>query len=182
MTVMRFCYGALTVMLLMLCRYAWSTGDGSDSDRNGLALLGTAVAVSGAGFFVAALVTPSAAGRLGTMRWMTLCAASATVLTPALVLPFAPAPVMVAAFLLGLATQGAKISTDTVVQSSVADRFRGRVFSLYDVLFNAAFVGAAGVAALMLPPDGRSAPLVLTVAGLYAITTLVLARVSGRRT
>jgi MFS family permease len=27
MTLMRFCYGALTVMVLMLCRYAWSTDE-----------------------------------------------------------------------------------------------------------------------------------------------------------
>ena len=63
---------------------------------------------------------------------------------------------LVAAFVLGLITQGAKIATDTIVQSSVDDGFRGRIFSVYDVLFNVAFVGAAAVAALMLPPDGRS--------------------------
>ncbi len=48
------------------------------------------------------------------------------------------------------------------------DDYRGRVFSLYDMLFNVAFVGAAGVASLMLPPDGRSAALVLAVTALYA--------------
>lgn len=164
MTLMRFCYGALTVMVLMLCRYAWS-----HSEEDGLALLGVALAVSGAGFFVAAVVTPSAVGRLGPFGWMVTCAASAAVLEPALGLPFSPAPMLVAAFILGLITQGAKISTDTVVQTSVDDAYRGRIFSLYDVLFNVAFVGAAGVAALMLPPDGRSAPLVLGVAVLYAV-------------
>jgi MFS family permease len=180
MTAMRFCYGAQTVMVLMLCRYAWNAGTDSGDAQDGLALLGVAVAASGAGFFVAATVTPSVAGHLGPLRWMTLCAACATVLAPALVLPFAPAPVMVAAFVLGLVTQGAKISTDTVVQSSTEDRFRGRVFSLYDVLFNVAFVGAAGVAALMLPPDGRSPTLVLTVAALYGITAAALIRISSQ--
>ncbi|CAM5669224.1 hypothetical protein SCALM49S_00963 [Streptomyces californicus] len=51
---------------------------------------------------------------------------------------------VIAAFVLGVVTQGSKIATDTVVQTSVDDSFRGRVFSLYDVLFNVAFVGAAG--------------------------------------
>ena len=83
---------------------------------------------------------------------------------------------LVAAFVLGLTTQGAKIATDTVVQSAVDDGFRGRVFSLYDVLFNVAFVGAAAVAALMLPPDGRSVPLVITVAVIYAAVAAVMAR------
>ncbi|MFC9427359.1 MFS transporter [Streptomyces sp. NPDC056987] len=171
MTVMRFCYGSLTVMVLMLCRYAWT-----DRESDGLALLGLALGISGAGFFAAALVTPWTVGRLGAPGWMALCAAAAAVLEPALGLPFAPVPLMIAAFLLGLITQGAKIATDTVVQTTVDDAFRGRVFSLYDVLFNVAFVGAAAVAALMLPPDGRSAPLVVMVALLYAAVATGLIR------
>ncbi|ANS66480.1 hypothetical protein SLINC_4256 [Streptomyces lincolnensis] len=162
MSLMRFCYGALLVMLLMLCRYAL-TSDAED----GLALLGLALGISGAGFFAAAVVTPWAAGRLGPGRWIVVCAATAAVLEPALGLPFATAPMLAAAFVLGLTTQGAKIATDTIVQSSVEDGFRGRIFSVYDVLFNVAFVGAAAVAALMLPPDGRSVPLVITVALIY---------------
>ncbi|ATL29063.1 MFS transporter [Streptomyces formicae] len=173
MTVMRFCYGALTVMVLMLCRYAWSS-----TESDGLALLGLAVGISGAGFFVAALVTPWAVGRLGAGGWIIACAGAAAVLEPALGLPFAPVPLLVAAFFLGLTTQGAKIATDTVVQSSVDDGFRGRIFSVYDVLFNVAFVGAAAVAALLLPPDGRSVPLVVGVAVLYAAITAAMARFS----
>ncbi|MFF3765967.1 MFS transporter [Streptomyces sp. NPDC001922] len=172
MTLMRFCYGALTVMVLMLCRYAWS-----DTDSKGLALLGLALVASGVGFFAAAVVTPWAVERLesadwlgqdGPLRWVIVCAGLAAVLEPALGLPFAPTPMLVAAGVLGLITQGAKIATDTVVQSTVDDAFRGRIFSLYDVFFNVAFVGAAGVAALMLPPDGQSSTLVIAVALLYA--------------
>ncbi|MFJ4712894.1 MFS transporter [Streptomyces sp. NPDC088785] len=171
MTAMRFCYGALLVMVLMLCRYAWSS-----TDAQGLALLGTAVGISGAGFFVAAVITPAAARRFGPAGWMALCAVVAAVLELALGLPFDPVPTMVAAFVLGLTTQGAKIATDTVVQSSVDDGFRGRIFSVYDVLFNASFVGAAGVAALMLPQDGRSVPLVVLVAAVYAAVALTMRR------
>ncbi|MEV8291868.1 MFS transporter [Streptomyces sp. WAC05458] len=171
MTLMRFCYGALLVMLLMLCRYALT----SDTD-DGLALLGLALGVSGAGFFAAAVITPWAAGRLGPGRWMAVCAGIATVLVPALGLPFATAPLLVAAFVLGLTTQGAKIATDTVVQSSVDDAFRGRIFSVYDVLFNVAFVGAAGVAALMLPPDGRSVTLIVTVTVIYGAVAAAMTR------
>ncbi|MFI2618942.1 MFS transporter [Streptomyces sp. NPDC018584] len=171
MTVLRFCYGALTVMVLMLCRYAWTS-----TESEGLALLGLAVGISGAGFFVAALVTPSAAGRLGPGGWIAACAATAAVLEPALGLTFAPVPLLIAAFVLGLTTQGAKIATDTVVQSSVDDGFRGRIFSLYDVLFNVAFVGAAAVAALLLPADGRSVPLVVMVALLYAAIAATMTR------
>ncbi|GGX92257.1 MFS transporter [Streptomyces hiroshimensis] len=176
MTLMRFCYGALTVTVLMLCRHAWTS-----SESKGMALLGLAVAVSGAGFFAAAVITPWAVSRLGRLGWMVACATVAAVLEPALGLPFERVPMLIAAFVLGLTTQGAKIATDTVVQSSVDDAFRGRVFSLYDVLFNVAFVGAAGVAALMLPPDGRSALLVSAVAALYAVVAVTLAGFRNRQ-
>ncbi|MGY6023860.1 MFS transporter [Streptomyces spinosirectus] len=171
MTLMRFCYGALLVTLLMLCRYSFTS-----STDAGLRLLGTALGTSAAGFFAAAVVTPWAAGRLGPGRWIAVCAGAAAILEPALGLPFTVGPMLVATFVLGLTTQGAKIATDTIVQSSVEDGFRGRIFSVYDVLFNVAFVGAAAVAALMLPPDGRSVPLVVTVAFLYGAVAAAMAR------
>ncbi|MEV8532275.1 MFS transporter [Streptomyces sp. NPDC051211] len=175
MALMRFCYGALTVMLLMLCRYAWS-----ERESDGLALLGLAVGVSAAGFFAAAAVTPWMVGRLGTRGWITACAGCSAVLVPALGLFFAPGPMLAAAFVLGLATQGAKIATDTEVQSRIDDGFRGRVFSVYDVLFNVAFVSAAAAAALILPADGKSGTLIVCVAVVYASIAVGLAR-HGRR-
>ncbi|MFF1484907.1 MFS transporter [Streptomyces sp. NPDC058319] len=175
MALMRFCYGALTVMVLMLCRYGLSA-----HTDDGLRLLGLALGASGAGFFAAALVTPWASGRLGPLRWIAVCAGSAAVLEPALGLLFATGPLLVAAFVLGLVTQGAKIATDTVVQSCVEDGFRGRIFSVYDVLFNVAFVGAAAVAALMLPPDGRSSVLVTTIAVIYGAVAATMARFEHR--
>ncbi|MEJ8649340.1 MFS transporter [Streptomyces sp. MS1.AVA.3] len=171
MTVIRFCYGALTVMVLMLCRYLWSA-----TESEGLALLGITVGVSGAGFFAAAVVTPWAVGRLTAFGWIACCAAIGAVLLPSLGLFFTPGPMLAAAFVLGLGTQGTKISTDTIVQSSVDDAFRGRIFAIYDVLFNVAFVGAAAVAALMLPPDGRSATLLGVVTVLYAVIVTAVIR------
>ncbi|MFF9480466.1 MFS transporter [Streptomyces sp. NPDC014733] len=171
MTLIRFCYGALTVMVLMLCRYAWAA-----TESEGLALLGVAVLVSGAGFFTAAVVTPWAVARFGTFGWIACCAAMGAVLVPALGLFFTPGPMLAAAFVLGLGTQGTKISTDTVVQSTVDDAFRGRIFAIYDVLFNIAFVGAAAVAALVLPPDGRSGVLLLMVTVIYACVAATVVR------
>ncbi|MFH8404602.1 MFS transporter [Streptomyces sp. NPDC018019] len=175
MTALRFCYGALTVMVLMLCRYAWS-----ESESDGLALLGVAVGVSGAGFFAAAVITPSVVARFTPLVWMAYCAGAAALLAPALGLTFAYVPLLIAAFVIGLCTQAAKISTDTVVQSSVDDAFRGRVFAVYDMLFNVAYVGAAAVAAVMLPPDGRSGVLVIAVALFYATTAVSLLRLVRR--
>lgn len=175
MSLMRFCYGALTVMLLMLCRYEFSS-----TPDDGLALLGLALGISGAGFFAAAAITPWAAVRLGSGRWIVVCAAVAALLEPTLGLPFATAPMLAAAFVLGLTTQGAKIATDTIVQSSVDDGFRGRIFSVYDVLFNIAYVSAAAVAALMLPPDGRSVTLVVVIAVIYGAVAVTMGRFEHR--
>ncbi|WP_329134124.1 MFS transporter [Streptomyces sp. NBC_01476] len=173
MTAMRFCYGALTVTLLMLCRYAWS--DPADSDA-GLALLGLAVGISAAGFFVAAIVTPWATVPFGTAGWIAGCSAASAVLLPLLALSFTTAPMMVAAFALGVTTQGAKIATDTVVQTRTDDAYRGRIFSLYDVAFNVAFVGAAAVSALVLPADGRSSGLIIALTLIYAAVAVSLRR------
>jgi hypothetical protein len=118
--------------------------------------------------------------RLGAFGWIACCAAMGAVLVPALGLFFAPGPMLAAAFVLGLGTQGTKISTDTVVQSTVDDAFRGRIFAVYDVLFNVAFVGAAGVSALMLPPDGRSSVLVVTVSVIYGAVAMAMTRFEQR--
>ena len=54
----------------------------------------------------------------------------------------------VGVFALAFVAQGVKICVDTVVQRTIDDNFRGRVFTVYDTLFNVAFVAAAVVTAL----------------------------------
>ncbi|WP_197085174.1 MFS transporter [Saccharothrix sp. ST-888] len=176
-TVSRFCYGILVVTVLMLSRYSFN--DPTDSAA-GMATLGKAVAVSALGFFLAAVISPWCTRRLGLAGWLTTCTASAAVFVPALGLWFTIGPSMAAALLLGVVIQGTKICADTLVQESVEDEFRGRVFALYDVLFNAAFVAAAGVTALVLPLDGRSVAVVIGVALVYALTAVGYARAARR--
>ena len=69
---------------------------------------------------------------------------------------------------------------DAILQSAVDDAFRGRVFSFYDVVYNAAFVAAATLAALVLPPDGYSPPVLLAMSALYALAALGYGRLSAR--
>ncbi|GAA2134542.1 MFS transporter [Kitasatospora kazusensis] len=176
-TASRFCYGVLVVVVLMLSRYTFN--DPADSAA-GLATLGKAVAVSALGFFLAAVISPWCTRRLGVSGWLTACSALAAVFVPALGLLFAVGPSMLTALLLGVVTQGTKICADTLVQESVEDEFRGRVFALYDVLFNIAFVAAAAVAALVLPLNGRSVPVVLGVAVVYALTAVLYGRAARR--
>jgi len=79
---------------------------------------------------------------------------------------------MVAGFWVGFAGQAAKICVDTLLQESVEDDFRGRVFSFYDTLFNVTFVAAAVVAAFLLPVSGKSYVMLAVVSAGYALTAL----------
>ena len=59
--------------------------------------------------------------------------------------------VLVLSFVVGLTFAWKKISVDTMVQSSLPDAYRGRVFSVYDVVYNLARVVAAALAIPMIP-------------------------------
>jgi hypothetical protein len=58
------------------------------------------------------------------------------------------------------------------VQGEVDDATRGRVFALYDAVFNVCYVLAVAIAALLGPPDGRAPWLVAATAGVYVVGLL----------
>ncbi len=165
----RFAYGVSTIATILLCRNYFA--DPADVDA-GLALLAAVFAASGAGFAVAAFVTPVAARRLGAGGWITACFAAAA-LAELVFVVFLTVPLMLlGAFVLGVAAQGAKICVDAIVQREIDDPFRGRVFSFYDVVFNAAFVAAAALAVLVVPDDGFSRVLYAGIAVVYLATSV----------
>jgi hypothetical protein len=104
--------------------------------------------------------------------------ATATQLATAVLLSL-PA-VLAAAFVLGLTGQIVKLCTDAAVQGEVRDEVLGRVFALYDIVFNVGYVVAVAVAALLSPPDGR-APLLLASAALLYVLGLVTHDLQLRR-
>jgi len=86
---------------------------------------------------------------------------------------------LVVGFALGVVAQGVKICVDTIVQQYVDDAYLGRVFSLYDMLFNVALVAGAAAGAPFMPLNGKSYALVTVVAFGYlaaAATFAVLNR------
>ena len=105
--------------------------------------------------------------------WIVLCLVLAAASQLLLATTPSRAVVLTAALLLGLAAQGAKIAVDTIVQRDTDDIYRGRAFALYDVLYNAAFVGAAALGALTLPDTGYSQGLFLVLAVGYGVGALV---------
>ncbi|HEX6843828.1 MAG TPA: MFS transporter, partial [Actinomycetota bacterium] len=69
--------------------------------------------------------------------------------------------ILFASFVVGLSFAWKKIPTDTLVQESLPDGYRGRVFAVYDVLYNAARLLAAGLAIPMVPALGTRGSVVL---------------------
>jgi MFS family permease len=171
----RFFFGVSTVSMILLYRN-YFYGPGQEDDA--FTALSGAVLVSGAGFVSAAVLTPVVTQRIAQRTWVValLLGAAVTQLFPGAL--YTQPALLLAAFCLGLSSQGIKIVVDTLVQTNVDDEFRGRVFSLYDVIFNVAFVGAAGVAALVLPDNGRSYAVLGATALGYALTGLWYSRVT----
>ena len=165
----RLLFGMATIGTLLLYRnYFHDHG----MLRAGLVGLGQAFAASAAGYVLAAFVTPAATDRIGKPRWIVLVFSGAAVAQVAFGLPFAMAPLLAGAAVVGFVTQSAKICVDTIVQEEIDDDFRGRVFSFYDMLFNLTFVVAAVVAAFVLPKDGKSYAVLIAIGAGYALTAL----------
>ncbi len=163
----RFLYGLATVATILLYRNYFHDANDTDAALAGLAL---AVLASGLGFLAAAVLTPLASVRMSLQRWMVVLLVVAAVVEIVPAALFTQWAIVVAAFVLGISAQGVKISVDTLVQAGVDDAFRGRVFSVYDVVFNVVFVAAAAVGAFVIPPDGKSYAVLICVSLGYAAT------------
>jgi MFS family permease len=174
----RLCYGVLTLMTLLLYRNTFDSRGGLFP--GGLVGLGEVVAASAIGTLLAAAATPWVVRRIGKPRWITLLLTGGGVVQLALGLPFVPPTIVLAGFLLGFVAQAVKICVDTTLQESVDDDFRGRVFSVYDTLFNVAFVAALLVAAFVLPSSGISYPVLVAVSAGYLVSAVAYARIARR--
>ncbi|MEV4255610.1 MFS transporter, partial [Spirillospora sp. NPDC049652] len=163
----RFLYGVVLMQTLLLCRGHF-TGDAEDGLRVAAVMLG----VSGAGYFAAALVTPAVVRRISKQAWIALLLASGGLCVLVFGLPFTEVAWAAASFALGVSSQGVKLCVDTILQETVEDAYRGRVFALYDMLFNAAFAASAALAASWLPVSGVSSGTVAGVAALYLLGAL----------
>jgi MFS family permease len=174
----RLCSGVLTLMTLLLYRNTFT--DGGTFFPGGLVGLGEVVAASALGTLLAAAVTPSVVRRIGKPRWITVLLVGGGLAQVALGLPFVPPTVVLAGFVLGFVSQGVKICVDTTIQESVDDDFRGRVFSVYDTLFNVTFVVALLVGAFVLPVSGVSYGMLFAVGGGYLLAAAGYAGITRR--
>ncbi|WP_066583330.1 MFS transporter [Cellulomonas timonensis] len=169
MAASRFLYGVAFIASILISRNLLA--DPSDAAA-GLAVFSLVLTASAVGFVLAAVLTPVLTPRIGPHTWIVLCLLLAAATQTVLAVTVARVPLLLCAAALGLAAQGAKIAVDTIVQRDTADEYRGRAFALYDVMYNAAFVGAAALAAVSLPDTGWSRPVFVALAVGYAAAAL----------
>ena len=164
---------ALTLMALLLERKSFN--DPADPDA-GLAGFGMALAIAGIGIGLGAIISPYGVIKFGRHRWMRLL--MFLCIPPLLIYAagISEISMIASAFLVGLCGQGIKVTNDALVQSKITDEYRGRVFAFYDVAVNAGIVTGAIGAALILPDNGVTAFLPITVALFYLFAATVLMR------
>jgi hypothetical protein len=171
-------YGILLVQALLLYRnLLYPAGNGDAAIRHVTAL----VATSALGFGLAAVLTPLGTKRMSTDAWITMWLAIGAVATAALGPTFSEAPFLVMGFVMGLSAQCVKICVDTTVQREVDDAYMGRVFSLYDMLYNVTYVIGPAIAVPFLPDTGKSYPVVIGIAVGYLAAAVIYATLTIRR-
>jgi len=164
---------ALTLIALLLERNTFH--DPADNEA-GLAGLSFTLSIAACGFVVGAVIAPYGVRRVGRHRWMRFTMVASTLGPLFIVFTRTPLTLSFAAFLTALFGQSLKVTNDALVQSKIDDIYRGRVFSVYDVVVNGAIVSGAVIAALMLPNTGDTFLVPLIVAILYVTAGLRLLR------
>jgi MFS family permease len=178
----RFLYGYLTLAVLLLYSRYFGHGN-ADQTTHSLWSLAQVVIAGAAGAGIAALITPAASRHFGPRNWITILLAGISISIVALGLPFVATLLLVAAALMNVASQSMKIIVDATLQHECEDDYRGRIFSLNDTVFNGVMVLGLFLAALTLPPDGRSAVALICIAiGYAAIAVWFSGALRRRRT
>lgn len=173
----RIVFGIDTLIMVLVLR---AEENGSDL-LAGFSGFGVAVACTAAGMLLAAVLAPILIPRLGRPRTVTVGLIAAAIVQFAFVTTVSAGPLLVAAFLLGLAGQTIKLTGDAAMQIDIDDARRGQVFALQDTVFNIAFLGAIVVAAFVIDPDGRTPELAVAGGVVYLIGLVAVLAVRRRR-
>jgi apolipoprotein N-acyltransferase len=136
---------------------------------------GLALAVTGVAAFAGTVVAPWVAS-----RWRAEAVLPLTFLPPAAAAIWAGyhptlTGLLCAVAVTAIAFQILKVLTDALVGRASPDRLRGRIFAVYDVLYNVAFV-LAGLVMAPLWTAGTERRLAWWIGGLYALAWLGLRR------
>lgn len=162
----RAAFGTSLLITVLLLRFRFTD---VGPFRAGMPGLGEVAVAGGVGLLIAGLLTARLVGRFGRRKAVCGALALAAAAQAGLGLPMVLPTIIVAAFLLTAAGQVIKLCVDSAAQQDVGDETRGRVFALYDTLFNITQVVAVSVAAAVVPKDGHAPWLVLVATALYLV-------------
>ena len=166
----RASFGISLLLTVMLMRYSFESWGPIEA---GLPGLGVVLGAGGLGIFLAGLTTARLVTGLGRKRTVFIALSAAAVTQFGLGLPMILPTTLLAAFLIAYTGQVVKLCVDAAVQRDIGDETRGRVFALYDMLFNITQAIAVAIAATVIPPTGESVPLII------AATVVYLAGIAG---
>jgi MFS family permease len=164
MTYDQFLFGLVSVLSVVVFKQEF---------QEGVASYGRIIAAGGAGVIAGMLTVGWFETRLAKSRIVAVAFAAgglACLLAAPSVNSFT---ILALSFALGLSYPWRKIPIDTIVQETTPDRFRGRVFSLYDLAFSTARVLAA-VLAVALVPRLTTGGMLAVVGVAYLVWTPVL--------
>lgn len=173
--------GGLTALVLVALLLERNTFHLSSKPEAGLSGLAIALSIAGVGITLGALVAPSGVARVGRHAWMRCMMAGSAVSPLFLALSISPTSLYIAAFLTSFFGQSLKVTNDALVQATIEDIYRGRVFAVYDVVVNGAIVSGAILAALALPLSGRSLIVPASISLAYLVSFLTILRPSKFR-
>lgn len=173
----RVVYGMTQVATILVFRNHFHHVTEVDAAMKDMAIW---MGATGAGFVLSAALVPPIAHRIGVRRTMIvlLVASGIVQIVPGSL--FTVWTLVAAGFLLGLCAQSLKICVDTLVQAHIDDDFKGRVFTVYDMIFNACLVVAAVLTAWFFPANGHTVTGFVTLGVLFVVTALVFALASRR--
>jgi hypothetical protein len=174
----RAAFGISLLLTVLLMRFSFTD---FGPIKAGLPGLGVVLGFGAAGIFVAGLTTARLVTGLGRKRTVMSALAVAAVAQFGLGLPMILPTALAGAFLISYAGQVIKLCVDAAVQRDIGDETRGRVFALYDMLFNITQVLAVAVAAAVIPPTGESVTMIVAATGLYLVGMLGFELVTRRR-
>ncbi|MGH3751126.1 MAG: MFS transporter [Pseudonocardiaceae bacterium] len=170
----RLSFGIATLVTLLLYSNTFTS---HGLLLTGLPGVGQVLVAGAAGLLLAAVLTPLLVARFGRRHTVRGALLAAGILIVALGLPMIMPTMLAAAFALSTAGQVVKLSLDATVQGDVGDEVRGRVFALYDTVFNVGYVLAAALAATVVPPDGHAPELLLLAAAAYLTAAALYGRI-----
>ena len=163
-TVDQFAQGILLTLSLVVFKERFKEGVGSYSNL---------IAAGGAGVMIG----------IGTIGWLEERFARAKIVAGSFLaggiavaisaFDVTGTAVLLLSFVIGLTFTWKKIPIDTMVQESIPDGFRGRVFSVYDVMYNGARILATGLAVTLIPWLGVPGTLAVTAVALLAWTPVL---------